>query len=83
MSITFPPNRAAALERLAAFAPFAGREYASRRNYDLSGHPHVSRLSPYLRHRMITEDEVLSAVLRKHSASAAEKFIQEVCWRTY
>lgn len=83
MSVHFPPNRAAALQRLADFIPLAGRDYASRRNYDIAGHPHVSRLSPYLRHRIITEDEVLAATLGRHSPSAAEKFIQEVCWRTY
>jgi deoxyribodipyrimidine photo-lyase len=43
----------------------------------------VSGLSPFIRHRLITEQEVLSAVLQAHSASVAEKFIQEVCWRTY
>ncbi|WP_224815368.1 FAD-binding domain-containing protein [Hasllibacter sp. MH4015] len=79
------PTRQAALSRLSAFVPHAGRDYASLRNYDRpdQGHPHVSQLSPYLRHRLITEPEVLRAVLDHHSADAAEKFIQEVCWRTY
>ena len=67
-----------------AFAPKAGRAYAARRNYDLGGgHAAVSTLSPYIRHRLITEEEVLQTVLRHHSPSAAEKFIQEVYWRTY
>ncbi len=83
MTVDFPPNRDAALARLAAFVPHAGRDYAARRNYDLPGHDSVSRLSPYLRNRMISEDEVLSTTLRHHSPAAAEKFIQEVCWRTY
>jgi deoxyribodipyrimidine photo-lyase len=78
-----PPTRTEALERLAAFVPHAGRDYASRRNFDLPGHPHVSGLSPYLRHRLITEEEVLTAVLGRHSPAAAEKFVQEVFWRTY
>ncbi|MEO9574112.1 MAG: FAD-binding domain-containing protein [Tateyamaria sp.] len=81
----FPPNRTAALERLRAFVPKAGRDYASRRNYDLGrdGHDGVSTLSPYIRARLITEEEVLTATLSRHSASAAEKFVQEVFWRTY
>ncbi|MCF2870275.1 DNA photolyase [Octadecabacter sp. G9-8] len=79
----FTPTRTAALDRLAQFAPKAGRDYASKRNYDRPGHDDVSRLSPYLRHRMITEDDVLKAVLARHSPAAAEKFIQEVYWRTY
>lgn len=79
----FAPTRDAAYARLNAFAPKAGRDYARLRNFDLPGHPHVSGLSPYLRHRVICEDEVLRAVLARHSAVDAEKFIQEVYWRTY
>ncbi|MDJ0928478.1 MAG: FAD-binding domain-containing protein [Gammaproteobacteria bacterium] len=79
------PTRAAALERLAEFVPAAGRAYASRRNYDFGpqDRSNVSLLSPYLRHRLLTESEVVAAVLRRHSLSAAEKFVQEVFWRTY
>ncbi|MEL6452309.1 MAG: FAD-binding domain-containing protein [Pseudomonadota bacterium] len=81
----FPPTRLAALERLQRFVPHAGRDYASRRNYDLGrgGHDGVSTLSPYIRARLITEEDVLRAVLGRHSARAAEKFVQEVYWRTY
>ncbi|MDJ0827509.1 MAG: FAD-binding domain-containing protein [Rhodobacter sp.] len=79
----FPPTRTEALRRLNAFVPKAGRDYAAKRNYDLPGHPHVSGLSPYIRHRLITEDEVLSAVLARFAPSTAEKFVQEVFWRTY
>jgi hypothetical protein len=78
-------SRAAGLARLAAFVPKAGRDYARDRNTDpgpgeTTG---VSGLSPYIRHRLVTEQETVAAVLASHSASAAEKFIQEVCWRTY
>jgi deoxyribodipyrimidine photo-lyase len=83
MRDTHPPTREEALRRLAGFLPHAGRDYAARRNYDLPGHPHVSVLSPYLRHRLVTEDEVLTAVLGRFSLSTAEKFVQEVYWRTY
>lgn len=83
MKIDFPPTRAAALERLNAFVPNAGRDYASLRNYDLPGHENVSHLSPYLRYGIISQKEVLETVLRHHSPSAAEKFIQEILWRTY
>lgn len=77
----FAPSRHAALQRLDEFLPNAGYPYASKRNYDEPGT--VSRLSPYLRHRLITEAEVLQAVLAQHSPAQAEKFIQEVIWRTY
>ncbi len=79
----FPPGRDAALARLAEFLPRAARAYAGRRNHDLPGHHDVSRLSPYVRHRVLTEDEVVSAVLSRHTAEAADKFVQEVFWRTY
>ncbi|MDW3225516.1 MAG: FAD-binding domain-containing protein [Paracoccaceae bacterium] len=82
---TFTPTRTAALERLSRFLPDAGRTYAARRNYDLGAgrHSGVSGLSPYLRCRLMTESEVLASVLARHSPQAAEKFIQEVFWRTY
>lgn len=82
---SFEPTRNAALERLRAFAPKAGSEYARLRNYDLGPgrHVHVSGLSPYLRYRLLTEEEVLRTVLARHSAQAAEKFVQEVFWRSY
>nr|WP_237072637.1 FAD-binding domain-containing protein [Pseudaestuariivita rosea] len=73
------------MEKLNDFLPKAGRDYAAKRNYDLGdqGHPHVSGLSPYLRHRLVTEEEVLQAILGRFSLSTAEKFVQEVYWRTY
>ncbi len=81
----FPPTRAAGLGRLAAFVPRAGRDYAQGRNADPGpGARHnVSQLSPWLRHRLVTEAEVVDAVLARHSFAAAEKFVQEVLWRTY
>jgi len=78
-----PPTREEALRRLSAFVPKAGRDYAARRNFDLPGHPHVSVLSPHIRHRLVTEEEVLRALLGRHSLAAAEKSVQEVFWRTY
>ena len=78
-------TRATGLERLQAFVPRAGRTYAAQRNSDLgpTDRHNVSVLSPYVRHRLITEAEIVEAVLAVHTPSAAEKFIQEVCWRTY
>lgn len=79
------PRRATALQRLDVFLPFAGRRYAERRNFDLGpGDRHnVSCLSPWLRHRVLLEDEVLKAVVEAHGPDAAGKFIDEVFWRTY
>ncbi|WP_198372734.1 FAD-binding domain-containing protein, partial [Roseomonas rosulenta] len=79
------PTRAAALDRLAAFAPRMGRAYAAGRNQDPGpgARRDVSLLSPHIRHRLLTEQEVVSAALSRHGLPAAEKFIQEVFWRTY
>ncbi len=81
----FPPTRTEALSRLAGFLPHAGRDYASRRNFDLGAGQHhgVSTLSPYVRTRLLTEQEIVTAVLGRFSLKSAEKFVQEVFWRTY
>jgi deoxyribodipyrimidine photo-lyase len=78
------PTRAAGLDALDDFVPRAGRAYARDRNLDLGpSRSNVSGLSPYLRHRLLTEQEVVAAVLEDHTLGAAEKFVQEVFWRTY
>lgn len=81
----FAPTRAAALHWLADFVPQAAGDYAQGRNTDPGPDSPgaVSRLSPYLRYRMVTEQETVNAVLARHSLQAAEKFVQEVLWRTY
>jgi deoxyribodipyrimidine photo-lyase len=82
---SFTPTRAAGLRRLEQFAPQTGRHYAAFRNTDEGAgeRGNVSMLSPWLRFRMITEEEVLQAVLSRFSLASAEKFIQEVFWRAY
>lgn len=83
--MNFEPTRTAALDRLDQFLPRAGADYARDRNHD-GGPDHrdnVSGLSPYLSRRMISEEEAIRRVLKKHSPSAAEKFIEEVLWGTY
>lgn len=81
------PKREAALARITAFLPAAGRRYAETRNADdgpaAGGRSNVSELSPWLHAGLIGEPEVLAAVLGAHSPRAAEKFIAEVFWRIY
>ena len=78
-------TRMGGLNRVERFLPAAGRRYAQGRNFDYGRQDrhNVSALSPYLRHRLITERELLEGVLSRHSPTAAEKFIQEVFWRGY
>jgi deoxyribodipyrimidine photo-lyase len=80
---SFASTRRAALERLEEFVQAGAADYARTRNFVETGHGNVSRLSAALRHRLIGEEEVVSAVLAAHGFSAVEKFIQEVVWRTY
>ncbi|MEM9309796.1 MAG: FAD-binding domain-containing protein [Pseudomonadota bacterium] len=84
-SSTWRPVRSAALERLHSFLASAGGSYARRRNFDLGPgkHSNVSQLSPWVRHRILLEEDVLRAVLNKHDFDQAEKFVQEVFWRGY
>jgi len=79
------PTRAAGLFRLAQFAPRMGGSYASGRNTDPGpgAREDVSLLSPHVRHRLLLESELVGTALAHHSPQAAEKFIQEVFWRSY
>lgn len=83
--LDFPLTRSDALQRLDDFLPHAGAAYARSRNKEQGQgeHVHVSRLSAALRRRLISEQEVVDAVLARHGLAAAEKFVSEVFWRTY
>jgi deoxyribodipyrimidine photo-lyase len=62
-----------------------GQRYAATRNHDFgpADRSNVSVLSAHIRHRLLTEAELAKAALDAHGLDKAEKFIQEVCWRTY
>jgi deoxyribodipyrimidine photo-lyase len=84
MNRDFPPTRAAALERLRAFEPLMGRAYAAGRNRDRGpdGVHAVSILSPYVRHRLVLEQELVDAARAAHG-DEARSFVDEVMWRSY
>ncbi|WP_306017332.1 FAD-binding domain-containing protein [Oceanicaulis sp. MMSF_3324] len=79
------PDRESGLKRVEAFAASMGRAYASKRNFDFGpqDRSNISCLSPHIRHRLVLESELAQAALSAHGSEGAEKFIQEVCWRTY
>lgn len=81
----WPLTRPDALRQVQAFLPRAGADYARLRNLDLGPgrHAHVSRLSAALRRRLVSEQEVVAAVVAQHGLGAAEKFVSEVFWRSY
>ncbi len=79
------PCRSTALEQLSLIIPKLGRRYTNNRNFDrgAGNHTIVTMLSPWIRHRLLLEEEVVFATLRAHRFQDAEKFIQEIFWRTY
>ncbi len=85
MDRSFPLSRAAGLARLAAVVPRAGRDYAAGRNTDRGPEAETttSALSPYLRRRLVLEQEAVDAALAAHGPAGADRFVQEVFWRGY
>ena len=80
----FPKSKSKLIESIKQFSDTQILSYSSDRNFDYGiPHKNVSRLSPYLRRRFISEYEVLKIILNKHKYENIEKFIQEIFWRTY
>lgn len=79
------PTRQAGLARLENFLSTSAAEYAAKRNdaHPRGAHDNVSRLSPYLRYRLITEQELIAQVLQALGAQHGGVFIDEVLWRCY
>lgn len=80
--VRFAATRGEALEQWRLFLPKIGR-YGAVRNQVKAGHGNVSRLSPAVRCRLITEDELVAESMERYSFSTVEKWLQEVCWRRY
>lgn len=78
-------TRAAGLSHFADVLPRLGADYARRRNFapGPGDAPTTSLLSPWLRHRLLTEQEVVVAARRRHGEAQAQAFVQEIFWRTY
>ncbi len=82
----FLSNLKEAKTKFNEYLPRAGKYYSNKRNYsfDIENQTTTtSNLSPYIRYRLISEQDVIKKVLSTHSFSNAEKFIQEIFWRTY
>ena len=82
---SFAPTRIAGEDALHSFAPRMGKRYANGRNFDRGAGQHrdVSMLSPYLRRRLVLEQDAVATALHHHGLEGAEKFIQEIVWRGY
>lgn len=83
--LIFPPSRLDALSRLKSFLPHAAKDYACGRNSDFgpSRPSVVSKLSPYIRYRIISEKEIITQICSEHTLGSAQKYIEEILWRTY
>ncbi len=81
-SFTFPSTRAEAWAQLQEFLPRVP-DYARTRNQVAPGNPGVSRLSPAVSARLLSDDELLSETLKRYPVKTAEKWLQELCWRRY
>ena len=79
MSVTIgEPTRAAALRRLHGFAANAGTRYTKSRNFDFGPERrnNVSALSPYVRHRLVLEQQ--QGIPHAASFSGFEKLSHQV-----
>lgn len=76
------PNRAAALRRYEEFLPLLPR-YARERSIIFPDRLSVSRMSAYVRYRLIRESELVHKALDHYAYDDVSKFLDEVCWRTY
>jgi deoxyribodipyrimidine photo-lyase len=78
-------TRAEALDHLRRVLPRTGRAYAEGRNTDggPESEPSTTGLSPWLRRRLLLEEEVVTAALDLHGTVESTKFIEEVFWRSY
>ena len=80
------PTRENSLKLLENFIDKGGLKYYSKkRNLDLGigKKSNVSMLSPFIRKRILNEQEVIFKCLQKFKYLEIEKFIQEIFWRTY
>ena len=81
---TFSTNYKEIKDHLYFFIDHYLADYSVKRNFDF-GPPHknVSKLSPYIRRRYISESKIIGLISKKFKLRKVEKFIQEIFWRTY
>jgi len=81
--VKFPSTSGAAQERLTRFLQNGLSDYAVKRNYVSDSLREVSRLSPAVRHRIITEYELVERAIATEGLERCEQFCQEVYWRLF
>ena len=60
-------------------------DYGSLRNFDYGpqGENCVSRISPFITHRILFEYQIIKDIKQKYNTNNVSKFIEEVYWRIY
>ena len=78
-------SRNGAKKLLDNFTNYKLAYYKSKRNFDYGSYEKnfVSALSPAISRRIITEQEIIKRVSSQFSFGQIEKFVDEICWRTY
>ena len=69
-----------------SYLPNTGSYYRNNRNYSydlINNRNTTSLLSPYIRYRLLSEEDIIKKTLSINSFTKTEKFIQEIYWRTY
>ncbi len=82
----FTSSISEAENKIISYLPNTGSYYERKRNYSVDFETNkntTSLLSPYIRYRAISEENILKKVLEMHGSHKAEKYIQEIFWRTY
>ncbi len=82
----FESSISAAEKNFISYLPKTSLYYEKNRNFSLDLETKkntTSLLSPYIRYRAISEETILKKVLEYSGPNKAEKYIQEIFWRTY
>ena len=69
-----------------SYLPNTVSYYRDNRNYSydlINNRNTTSLLSPYIRYRLLSEEDIIKKTLSINSFTKTEKFIQEIYWRTY
>ena len=82
--ISFPTNYNKIIKNLDFFCNNTIKDYSSKRNF-VFGPPHnnVSRLSPYICRRFITEEQILKKICNNKLDIKINEFVTQIFWRTY
>ena len=72
----FPTNNDEIIKNIDYFCNETLKNYSSKRNFVLgSPHNNVSKFSPYIRRRVITEEQILKKIIKNKSDFKIDEFV--------